>query len=320
MAQLYRYNSTSCRYEPVHTTARKIFTQLLWSFCACCCAAVVAFYFYKDRYGSPAEQHLAAQNQQYKIRWQALIHHLKELETVLAGVLERDNHQYRMMLDLTPLSAEQLRAGSGGAPERIPEEALGYAPLKEGFRQLLQLEHRAKIAHQSMEALHQEAQRKNLMMETRPAIQPVDNRELTRLHTTFGLRMHPIFGVLKDHKGLDFSLPQGSPVYATGNGRVIQAHYSSSYGNVVYIDHGFGYETRYAHLQKFTVHPGQYVKRGQVIGYVGNTGVSVSPHLHYEVHYHGEAVNPLHFFQRDLSSAEYLKLILKAGNEAPSLD
>lgn len=158
------------------------------------------------------------------------------------------------------------------------------------------------------------------MWASRPAIQPVDNRELTRLHTTFGLRMHPIFNVLMDHKGLDFTAPKGAPVYATGDGRVSMAYFSGSYGNVIFIDHGFDYETRYAHLYKFNVTPGQFVKRGQLIGYVGNTGISVSPHLHYEVFYKGQAVNPIYFFQRDLSNLEYRKLIQTAGKSESSLD
>jgi murein DD-endopeptidase MepM/ murein hydrolase activator NlpD len=123
-----------------------------------------------------------------------------------------------------------------------------------------------------------------------------------------------------DHKGLDFTAPKGSPVYATGDGRVSMAYFSGSYGNVIYIDHGFDYETRYAHLYKFNVRPGQFVKRGELIGYVGNTGISVSPHLHYEVFYKGQAVNPIHFFQRDLSNQEYLKLIQTAGKSESSLD
>lgn len=320
MPMRFRYNPTTCRFEPVYRTPAQLMKRIALTLMVSAAFGFAVFYYYALHYGYPAEQELAADNIFYKAQWNLLRNELKQTEHQLTALLERDNTNYRMMLDLPPLSADQLKAGSGGAPVPVPADAQPYPDLKKGYHHLIQLQHRLQVALQSMAELHEEADRKNRMKESRPAIQPVDNRELTRLHTTFGMRMHPIFGVLMDHKGLDFALPKGSPVYATGNGRVSQAHYSPSYGNVVYIDHGFGYETRYAHLQKYIVHPGQYVKRGQVIGYVGNTGVSVSPHLHYEVYFKGTAVNPIHFFQRDLSEEEYLKLIRTAGKSEHSLD
>ncbi len=320
MQMRFRYNPSTCRFEPVHRTPAQFMKRLTFTLLLSAISAFAVFQYYAQHYGYPAEQELAADNMFFKMQWNYLRNELTKTEEQLAELLNRDNTNYRMLLDLPHLSADQLQAGSGGAPVPVPADAQAYSELREGYHHLLQLQHRLQIALQSLAELHAEADRKNRMKESRPAIQPVDNRELNRLHTTFGLRMHPIFGVLMDHKGLDFVLPKGSPVYATGNGRVSQAHFSPSYGNVVYIDHGFGYETRYAHLQKFIVHPGQYVKRGQVIGYVGNTGVSVSPHLHYEVYFKGTAVNPIHFFQRDLSEEEYLKLIRTAGKSEHSLD
>lgn len=137
---------------------------------------------------------------------------------------------------------------------------------------------------------------------------------------TYGARMHPIFKVMKDHNGLDFSAPKGTPVYATGDGVIITAHRSSSYGKVIYIDHGHGYETRYAHLSKFIVDADDRVKRGQIIGYVGSTGTSQSAHLHYEVLVNGKHVNPINFFQRDLSNSEYERLIEIAQTQSQPLD
>lgn len=320
MRMHFRYNPHTCRFEPVHHTPGQFLKRFAFTLLLSAILGFVAFHYYALHYEYPAEQELRAENEFYKAQWNYLRTELAKSGQQLAELLERDNSHYRMMLDLTILSSDQLKAGSGGAPMPVPADAQPYRELKAGYHHLIQLQHRVQVAQQSMNELHEEADRKNRMKESRPAIQPVDNRELNRLHTTFGQRMHPIFGVLMDHKGLDFALPKGSPVYATGNGRVSQAHYSPSYGNVVYIDHGFGYETRYAHLQKFTVHAGQYVKRGQIIGYVGNTGVSVSPHLHYEVYYKGTAVNPIHFFQRDLSDEEYMKLIRIAGKAEHSLD
>jgi murein DD-endopeptidase MepM/ murein hydrolase activator NlpD len=137
---------------------------------------------------------------------------------------------------------------------------------------------------------------------------------------TYGARFHPLFKVWKEHKGLDFSAKEGTPVYATGDGQVLNAYVSDSYGKVVFINHGYGFETRYAHMSRFAVIPGEPVKRGQVIGYVGDTGYSSGPHLHYEVLYQGEHVNPINFFQQDLSNSEYQKLIETEDKNALPLD
>jgi murein DD-endopeptidase MepM/ murein hydrolase activator NlpD len=140
------------------------------------------------------------------------------------------------------------------------------------------------------------------------------------LHMTYGARLHPIFHVYLDHKGLDFAASQGTPVYATGDGRITMAYFSGSYGNVIYLDHGHHYETRYAHLSGFAIKSGERVKRGQIIGYVGSTGNSVSAHLHYEVLYKGQHTNPINFFQRDLNNKEYEKLIEIGSQQNHPLD
>jgi murein DD-endopeptidase MepM/ murein hydrolase activator NlpD len=165
-----------------------------------------------------------------------------------------------------------------------------------------------------------ELTRKEKMWASRPAIQPVSNKDLTHLHTIFGLRMHPLLGYSRPHNGLDFTAPVGSPIYATGDGRVSVAQRSLSYGNVVYIDHGYQFETRYAHMTHYIVGKGEHVKRGQVIGYVGNTGLSVAAHLHYEVLYKNNPINPINFFQRDLNNKEYEKLIEVGSRATSSLD
>ncbi|HRG79530.1 MAG TPA: M23 family metallopeptidase, partial [Cyclobacteriaceae bacterium] len=179
---------------------------------------------------------------------------------------------------------------------------------------------RLDIEEQSLQQLMNELTRKEKMWASRPAIQPVSNKDLTHLHTIFGLRMHPLLGYSRPHNGLDFTAPVGSPIYATGDGRVSAAQHSVSYGNVVYIDHGYQFETRYAHMTQYIVRQGEHVKRGQVIGYVGNTGLSVAAHLHYEVLYKNNPINPINFFQRDLNNKEYEKLIEVGSKATTSLD
>ena len=158
------------------------------------------------------------------------------------------------------------------------------------------------------------------MWSSRPAIPPISNTQLNQLHMTYGMRLHPIFKVYKEHNGLDFSAPKGTPVYATGDGVVTRANTSSSYGRVIYLNHGHGYETRYAHLSKFAVRPGDRIKRGHIIGYVGSTGTSLSAHLHYEVLFNERHLNPINFFQRDLSNKEYERLIEIASTQNKALD
>ncbi len=316
----YTYNAHTCQYEPVYLTGKRLLKKSVVFFGGSFALASLAFVWFMNRYSPIEEQLLRKKNKALLAQWFVLESRIVQRQNTLNTVAERDDHTYRVILDLPALSADQRRAGVGGVETRYSGEVLNYPVILESYRKLEKLKHQAEVERQSYEQLNETANIKNTMWASRPAIQPIDNRELTRLHTTFGLRMHPIFKVYMDHKGLDFTAPKGSPVYATGDGRVSMAYFSGSYGNVIFIDHGFNYETRYAHLYKFNVRPGQFVKRGELIGYVGNTGISVSPHLHYEIFYKGQAVNPIFYFQRDLSNLEYRKLIQTAGKSDSSLD
>lgn len=215
------------------------------------------------------------------------------------------------------MSPTQREAGVGG---REKESAgISYPIIKYVYDKAEKIKNRLDIETQSMQELKEELQKKQKMWASRPAIQPINNKDLKQLHTIFGMRMHPTLGYVRPHNGLDFTAPIGSPVYATGDAVVMYTGYST-YGNVIYLDHGFGFETRYAHLTRYIVEPGQMIKRGQIIGYVGNTGVSAGPHLHYEVHYKNVPINPINFFQRDLSNKEYEKLIELGSQSTTSLD
>jgi len=195
-----------------------------------------------------------------------------------------------------------------------------YALIKNAYDQADKILSRLDIEKQSYERLHKEYEQKEKMWSSRPAIQPIDNKDLTHLHTIFGMRAHPLLGYVRPHKGLDFTAPKNSPVYATGDGKVETAEWSDSFGNVIYINHGFHYETRYAHLTRFIVKKGERVNRGQVIGYVGSTGLSGGSHLHYEVLFMGTQINPINFFQRDLNNKEYERLIELGSKSVSSLD
>ncbi|MCU0357086.1 MAG: M23 family metallopeptidase [Cyclobacteriaceae bacterium] len=270
--------------------------------------AVPGVDWYIKKYHSLQEQQLLLENHRLTRQWNKTQQQLQLLSTQLDSLNWKDDHHYRALLDLPPLPAEMREAGVGGS--KRADEGNENIPLISGSFELLnKLNHKLTVALQSFEQIEEATHKKNQMLATRPAIQPINNRDLTTLHLTFGTRLHPIFNSYMDHKGLDLSARFGTPVYSTADGRVSMAYHSGSYGNVVFIDHGFGFETRYAHLQKFAVKAGNFVKRGEVIGYVGNTGISVAPHLHYEVYFQDKAVNPIHFFQRDLKPSEYQKII-----------
>ena len=282
--------------------------------------ALALFFWYINNFTPIGEQYLQDENFTLRAEWKQLEEHIAHANHNLDELINQDDHNYRVILDLQPLIPNERYAGTGGAKPDYFDDVQQYSLIASTFKRFEKLKHQLDVEQQSYEELSKTADRKLAMWASRPAIQPIDNKDLTRLHTIFGMRFHPLLGYVRPHKGLDFTAPHGTPVYATGDGRVDNSYYSSSYGNVIYLNHGFGFETRYAHLSKYIVQPGDKVKRGQIIGYVGNTGTSVSDHLHYEVLFQGEHINPINFFQRDLSNQEYEKLIVQGEKEIISLD
>lgn len=271
-------------------------------------------------FGPVEDQLLIKENLRLKAEMQILEERIEKSSASLAKLIDRDDHNYRVVLDAEPLSPAIRRSGSGGS-ERFDRDALREAPnLVANYSKLAKLQSQVNVEEQSYEELNELLNERIRMWSSRPAIQPISNKQLNQLFMSYGARMHPIFNVMRDHNGLDFSAPKGTPIYATGDGMVVMAHRSSSYGKVIYIDHGHGYETRYAHLSRFIVRPGERVKRGHIIGYVGSTGTSQSSHLHYEVLVDGKHVNPINFFQRDLSNSEYERLIEIAQSQSQALD
>lgn len=313
----YTYNPVTCKFEPIIVTpkvfGKKALRFLAFSFLIGL-AGSIYFHF---QYPYLDETLQKVENTQLKAEWQVLNKQLARSSDQLTVIEKNDDHNYRIILDLEPLSSSQREAGVGGREKE--SASIIYPLIKRAYEKLEKIKNRLDIEVQSLQQLKDELSKKQRMWASRPAIQPINNKDLKQLHTIFGMRMHPILGYVRPHNGLDFTAPHGSPVYATGDAVVIYTGYST-YGNVIYLDHGFGFETRYAHLTKYIVEPGQVIKRGQIIGYVGNTGLSSGPHLHYEVHYKNIAINPINFFQRDLSNKEYEKLIELGSQSSTSLD
>jgi murein DD-endopeptidase MepM/ murein hydrolase activator NlpD len=314
----YIYNAEACKYEPVIVSpkdaAKRLFRFLGISFVL----GIAGLLYFNSKYPHVDETFQAQINQKLKTEWQVLYKQLDRTSEQLSTLEHNDDHNYRVILDLEPLDISQREAGVGGREKA--SESIVYPLVRKAYEQTEKLKNRLAIEAQSLQQLQDELARKEKIWASRPAIQPVSNKDLKHLHTLFGLRMHPLLGYVRPHNGLDFTAPQGAPIYATGDGKVSIAQYSETLGNMVFVDHGFGLQTRYGHMTKFIVYAGESVKRGQVIGYVGNTGTSVGPHLHYEVLHNGAYVNPINFFQRDLNNREYEKLIEIGSQSVISLD
>jgi len=316
----FRYNPTTCRYEPFYVRGKVLRNRVLMFISLSLSLAVGSYIYVLNYIPSLDEIFLAEENQRLKIEWDILHDQIDDANQKLLTLIEKGDNNYRVILDSEPLDASIREAGIGGS-ERINRVQLQDFPLvlKE-YVIFEKLKHQLDVEMQSYDEIAKMFEKRSTMWAARPAIQPVSNKTLTHLYATFGERFHPLLGYVRDHKGLDFTADIGTPVYATGDGVVKTRYFSGSFGNVIFIDHSYGYETRYAHLSGFNAKVGQRIKRGEIIGFVGSTGLSQGPHLHYEVLFKGLQINPINFFQRDLSNKEYEKLVEIGSQHRESLD
>lgn len=318
----YRYNSTTLSYDKIEVTFRDRLLKLLSFLAAGVVIGVIIYgitYTYVD---SPKEKQLKQENAQMQAQYSLLNKKLEHLSTVLEDIQHRDDNIYRVIFEAEPIPSEIRTAGFGGVNKYQNLEALSNADMVIGTsKKLDQLTKQIYIQSKSFDDVFEMAKKKEEMLAAIPAIQPVQNRDLTRMASGYGYRMHPILKYRKFHAGMDFTAPRGTPIYATGKGKVIQADSrASGYGKHVRIDHGYGYVTLYAHMSKLGVKKGQKVNRGDIIGYVGNTGLSAGPHCHYEVRKNGEPVNPVNFYFNDLTAEEYDKMLELSNTPLQSLD
>lgn len=319
MAHRYIYNKETCAYERYQLKGRSLRNRAL-VILSLSFVLATGGYFTFLKYSKPLDLlEVERRNINLTTAWMLLNYRLAENENKLRVYAEEDDQNYRVILDASPLSQTERQAGVGGAVRKT-KEIEQHKLISQTFDRALHLNNQLTVQNESFDELQKLLDRKLKQWASRPAIQPIDNKDLIKLYTTYGMRLNPVLGIWRPHKALDFKATAGTPIYATGDGVVQVAHYSDSYGNVVYLNHGFDFETRYAHMTHFIVGEGERVKRGQVIGYVGNTGTSAGDHLHYEVLYKGDQINPINFFQRDLSNKEYKKLLELAKNDNTSLD
>lgn len=316
----YHFDLHSLSIQKVTVTIKERLFKVIWILSSGMVFSVIVIIFAYNFLDSPKERKLQREIEQYKLQYAIMNKRIDRLAVVIKDMADRDDNIYRAMFETDPIPSSVRKAAFGGAD--LYEGLNGYtnsAIIKETARKLDDISRQAYVQSKSFDDLFKMVKSKEQMMNCIPAIQPV-SKTRSLVVSGFGYRIHPIYKTLRMHTGIDFSAKRGTPIYATGDGVVVAPHYSKSgYGNVCMIHHGFGYETLYAHMSRIVVRVGQKVKRGQLIGYVGSTGLSVSPHCHYEVIKDRKKINPINFFYNDLTPDEYEKVIELASRVSQSL-
>ena len=318
----YRFNKKSLTFDRVHTTFRKrllyFFTHLSTGVVFAAVVLVIAY----NLVDSPKEKAQKREIEQLVLQYQILNDQLDRATAILKDLQDRDDNIYRVIFEAEPIPGPVREAGIGGIDRY--EKLKGYTNdeiMIESSKKMDKIMGQLYVQSKSFDEVFNLAKNKEKMLASIPAIQPVSNKDLRRVGSHFGMRMDPFYKVKKFHEGIDFTAPVGTEIYATGNGTVIEAgRNQGGYGNEIVIDHGYSYRTVYAHLSRIFVRPGQKVLRGQVIGYVGNTGKSTSPHLHYEVRKNGIAVNPIYFFFNDLTPAQFEAMLTASAEPSQTMD
>ena len=318
----YKFNKHSLTFDKVHVTLKSRLLKLFYTLSSGMVFAAFVLLIAYNFFDSPKDKVLKREIEQYKFEYRKLNDRFDKLSLVLKDIEDRDDNIYRMIFEAEPIPASVREAGYGGVNRYSSME--GYDNTKlitETARKLDNITSRLYVQSKSFDEVYNMVKNKSAWLVSIPAIQPVRNSDLKRIGSYFGYRTDPFYKVRKFHEGVDFTARTGTPVFATGDGTVIEAdHNAGGFGNEVVIDHKYSYRTRYAHLSQILVRAGQKVKRGTIIGRVGNTGKSTSPHLHYEVLKNGIAINPIYFFFNDLTPAEYQAMLDLSARPSQSMD
>lgn len=321
----YYYNTNTLRYEKLTTPLRVMLLRVFGFLSALIVSCILVIYVYSRFIPDNIKPAEVQADKKYELLTENYKLLRKELNTAqenLAVLEKRDNEVYRSIFEQNPLpdSARATLIEKQKAfkkTEAMDETELG----KDIAAQITNINARMAYQTNSYSGIETLIKNQSEKLASIPGIQPVSNKELTKIASGFGFRIHPIYGIAKMHNGLDFTAPQGTPIYATGNGVVTTASFGGGAGNHVIINHGYGYETVYMHMVRIKTAVGQTVKRGEVIGWVGTTGASTGPHCHYEVHVNGVPVDPVYFFSNDLNPAEFDRMLkIAATGSAKSFD
>ncbi|MDZ4810480.1 MAG: M23 family metallopeptidase [Bacteroidota bacterium] len=318
----YYYNTNTLRYEKLETPLRVKLLRVFGFVAAALVTAALISYVAFQFIGSPKEKILTQQNKVLKDSYKELEDDLQSVLQQMKELEKRDNDVYRAIFEANPIPdsarANELENKQEVAKvERIKDDQLVAAITTT----LNNLKSRIAAQKKSYDQVDELVNNKEQLLSHTPAIQPVSNKDLSRIASGFGSRIDPVYKTVKFHYGLDFAAPQGTPIYATADGTITTAGSTGNgYGNHVIINHGYGYETLYGHMVRVKVRNGEAIKRGEVIGWVGSTGKSTGPHCHYEVHKYSNKIDPIYFFYNDLSPAQFDQLLKKAAASNQSLD
>ena len=317
----YYFDSTTLKYHPIKVgrwdrvkkTGRFLFASLLFG--------GLSLIFLNQFVESPKEKILKRELSNMQLNYNLLNRKINQAEEVLQGIQERDDKLYRVYFEAEPIPSALRNSGFGGINRYKKLEGYDNSDLViESSKKLDILSKKLYTQSKSLDEIVELAENKEELFLHIPAIQPVANENLKRMASGYGYRMHPILKYRKFHAGMDFSAKVGTPIYATGDGVVTKVLSTGGYGKHIVINHGYGYETLYGHMSAFNVKRGQKVKRGEVIGYVGSTGLSSGPHLHYEVHKNKKVMNPVNYYYNDLTADEYDILLKMSQEENQSMD
>ena len=318
----YKYNPDSLSFDKIRLGVKAILLRSLAYVIGSIIIAVVLNFLFGLFFDSPREKALKREIEQLTLQYDLIHREMGNLEKVIEHLQETDDNLYRTIFGAEPVQATQRQAGIGGVNRYNELEGFNNSKLViETAKKLDLIRKKVYVQSKSFDDLVLLSREKEDMLRSIPAIIPISTKDLTRIASGFGLRIHPVYKISKFHSGMDFTAPLGTEVYASGDG-IVESVLSSKrgMGNYIVINHGFGYTSLYAHLESFNVKEGRKVRRGDIIGYVGNTGMSVAPHLHYEIKLNGLNVDPVNYFFNDLSPAEYEEMIEIASKTGQSFD
>ena len=318
----YYYDTKTLSYKRIELSGLNKLKRLFYFLIGSAFTGLLMVIIFFQFFDSPKEKRLNREIDILTTQYEIVDDKLRQVELVLDDVQNRDDNIYRVIFEADPIPKSIRKAGYGGVNRY--ENLKGFnnsALIINTSEKVDQISKQLYIQSKSFDDIIELAKNKSDMLAALPAIQPVSNKNLSRMASGYGYRIHPIYKTRKMHSGMDFSAKTGTPIYATGDGKISKVRRSRrGYGNHVVIDHGYGYKTLYAHMKKYAVKKGQKVKRGEVIGYVGSTGTSVAPHLHYEVHKDGRKINPVNFYFNDLNPEEYEKMLEISSQNNQSFD
>jgi murein DD-endopeptidase MepM/ murein hydrolase activator NlpD len=318
----YYFNSSNLKYERVRISLKKRLLRVLGFLTTAVVFGAVIVVILWNVVDSPKEREMKRQLDDMSLQYEMLKQRTEQAEAVLSDIQERDNTIYRVIFEADPIPSSVREAGYGGVDRYNGLKDYYNADLiTEVTMQVVKLSKQLYIQSKSFDEVFNLVKNKSQMLASIPAIQPIANKDLKYIASGYGWRIHPIYKTEKMHSGMDFTAPVGTPIHATGNGTVEKVEFDGrGYGNNVIVNHGWGFESLYGHMSKISVRSGQKINRGDLIGFVGSSGASTGPHLHYEVRKGGNPVNPANFYYNDLTPEEYEKMMELASRPGQSFD